>query len=439
MRREYIHNEAKSTMNSTLFTMNEQQLHKQTNNNEARRFCMRHIESNWCSKWREGQLKKLMWWCAWSCYEEEFKDMLRQMGKLSETAVRDLLHYPVEKWCRSYFDTICKNGMVDNNFVESFNSWILEARHKAIIGMLEDIRIKVMNRLKKNEDKVGTWKDEFSPDCMLLYHDFRDIAHGCTVEFNGDSGFEVTKGEDRHTVSLHSKRCTCRAWDLFGIPCPHAIKAIQHTKRDLLKEISWYYSKESYLITYSYKLQPVKGRKFWKVKDSHAIEPPPIVKMPDKPKVQRVKEKNKATKRMREWKVSRKDSNVRCRKCGEPNHNAGSCRKPNQDTLPEVSLSQLFNIEFVDDEEDPQIKHLIPSERETRIEMRKRLQKNIGTRVIPFVRDSTGASAPKDLPFSPRKKKSQKRAATSGNQLESTKEKKIEKLKVKKASASAQN
>ncbi|WOK95963.1 protein FAR1-RELATED SEQUENCE 4-like [Canna indica] len=65
--------------------------------NAHHRFCMRHIESNWCSKWRGGQLKKLMWWCAWSCYEEEFKDMLRQMGKLSETAVKDLLHYPTEK------------------------------------------------------------------------------------------------------------------------------------------------------------------------------------------------------------------------------------------------------------------------------------------------------------------------------------------------------
>ncbi|WOK95962.1 cysteine proteinase inhibitor [Canna indica] len=104
--------------------------------------------------------------------------------------------------------------------------------------------------------------------------------------------------------------------------------------------------------------------------------------------------------------------------------------EPNQDTLPEVSLSQLFNIEFADDEEDLHIKHPIPSERETRIEMRKRLQKNTGTRVIPFVGDSTGASTPKDVPFSPHKKKSQKRAATSGNQLKSTKEKKIEKLKL---------
>jgi len=88
-------------------------------------------------------MKKLMWWCSWSTYEEEFKDMLKQLGEVSEDAVRDLLNYPPVTWYRSYFDTQCKNPMVDNNFTESFNSWILEARHKPIVKMLEDIRVKV--------------------------------------------------------------------------------------------------------------------------------------------------------------------------------------------------------------------------------------------------------------------------------------------------------
>ncbi|WOL04138.1 hypothetical protein Cni_G12859 [Canna indica] len=157
-----------------------------------------------------GELKKLIWWCAWSCYEEEFKDMLNELGKLSKEAANDLPHYSPQNWCRAYFDTWCKNGMVDNNFVESFNTSILEARGKDIIGMLEDIRIQTMNRLVENEEKIRQWKDEFSPHCMLLYHDFRDIAHYCTVVFNGDAGYEVSEWEDRHTVCLESKRCTCR-------------------------------------------------------------------------------------------------------------------------------------------------------------------------------------------------------------------------------------
>lgn len=76
------------------------------------------------------------------------------MGHLDEAAVTALLKYPPQSWCRAYFDTVCKNPSVDNNFTESFNSWILEARYKPIIKMFEDIRIKVMNRLRKNEEGV---------------------------------------------------------------------------------------------------------------------------------------------------------------------------------------------------------------------------------------------------------------------------------------------
>ena len=115
------------------------------------RFCMRHIESNWCKNWRSGEEKKLMWWCAWSTYKEEFKDTLKVLGKVDEDSASDILHFPVIKWCRTYFDTQCKNLMVDNNFTESFNSWILEARHKSIIKNFEEIRVKAMNTLVKNE------------------------------------------------------------------------------------------------------------------------------------------------------------------------------------------------------------------------------------------------------------------------------------------------
>lgn len=84
-----------------------------------------------------------MWWCAWATYDEGFKDQLRKLGDINEEAAKDLLKYNPQTWCRAYFDTHYKNIMVDNNFTESFNSWILEARHVPIIKMLEEIRLKV--------------------------------------------------------------------------------------------------------------------------------------------------------------------------------------------------------------------------------------------------------------------------------------------------------
>lgn len=89
-------------------------------------------------------MKKLFWWSALSTYEEEFEDQLNMMGFVPEKAVKDLLWFPPQHWCKAYFDTICKNSTCVNNFTESFNKWILKSRARPIIKILEDIRIKVL-------------------------------------------------------------------------------------------------------------------------------------------------------------------------------------------------------------------------------------------------------------------------------------------------------
>ena len=85
----------------------------------------------------------------------------------------------------------------------------------------------------------------------------------CTVEFNGDYGYEVKDGDtDTHIVNLELKKCTCRLWDLGGIPCHHAIKALLHKKNGTIGRGSLLVQKEAYLLTYKHKLQPVRGSQF---------------------------------------------------------------------------------------------------------------------------------------------------------------------------------
>ncbi|KAH0748293.1 hypothetical protein KY290_027525 [Solanum tuberosum] len=239
------------------------------------RWCARHIEANWSMSWSGVQMKKMFWWSAWSTYEEEFNDKLKSMGSVSKQAAKDLLWYPPQHWCRAFFDTVCKNHSCENNFIESFNKWILEARAKPIIKMLEDIRIKVMKRLKQLEEEGKRWTEEYCPYSMDMYHDFRMIAQGCQVVYNGDLGYEVAE----------------------GIPCPHAIKALEHDRLEPLNEMHWWYSKEAYLFVYQPKIQPVRGEKFWKIDPSQAMQPPQIHKLVGRPKLKRVREKDEARKR----------------------------------------------------------------------------------------------------------------------------------------------
>ena len=182
-----------------------------------------------------------------------------------------------------------------------------------------------MKRLKKLEEEGKKWTEEYSPYSVDLYHDFRMIAQGCQVVANGDLGYEVVEGVDRHVVNLARKKCTCRTWDLTGIPCPHAIKALEHDKIEPLNEMHWWYSKEAYLLVYQPKIQPVRGEKFWKIDLSQAMQPPQIHKLVGRPKLKRVREKDKARKREGLWSKSRKGLQMTCGNCSVVGHNRRRC------------------------------------------------------------------------------------------------------------------
>ena len=53
-----------------------------------------HILANWSKRHRGGEMKKQFWKAAWSTYEEEFVDNMRQLGEVSSNASKDLMNYP---------------------------------------------------------------------------------------------------------------------------------------------------------------------------------------------------------------------------------------------------------------------------------------------------------------------------------------------------------
>lgn len=63
---------------------------------------------------------------------------------------------------------------------------------------------------------------------MRMYLDAKESVVGCKVFFNGVTGYEIGEGGDKHTVCLDSKICTCRAWELTGIPCMHVVSSIYY-------------------------------------------------------------------------------------------------------------------------------------------------------------------------------------------------------------------
>lgn len=65
---------------------------------------------------------------------------------------------PAKHWIRSHFQEKFKCDLLLNNHYESFNSSIVLARKKTILGLLEDIRKTTMVRLANHRNSGAKWR-----------------------------------------------------------------------------------------------------------------------------------------------------------------------------------------------------------------------------------------------------------------------------------------
>ncbi|KAG5579914.1 hypothetical protein H5410_050541 [Solanum commersonii] len=200
---------------------------------EFRKAMAEHIWSNWQKNWRGEERRKQFRRCAKSSFEVKFPDEMDKLNKLGNKKIcGDLLHYEKKTWCKTYFKEHAKCDVVENNICETFNSWILAARHKSIITMLKEIRHKIMDRNVEMRKFVDTWISDISPMTSLVLEENKDYAKDCQVRFNGQFEYEILDGHYRHIIDIRKKTCTCRTWQLRGIPCQHAVLAYQHAGQD---------------------------------------------------------------------------------------------------------------------------------------------------------------------------------------------------------------
>ncbi|XP_075099536.1 uncharacterized protein LOC142176306 [Nicotiana tabacum] len=116
---------------------------------------------------------------------QELNYQLDMLDKLGDGICERLLHYRKETWCRAYFNCDKKCDIIDNNMCETFNSCIMGKRHKTIITMLEEIKIKLMNSIGKTREFYETWICDITPIAMKVYQDNLAKSMKCTPRWNG--------------------------------------------------------------------------------------------------------------------------------------------------------------------------------------------------------------------------------------------------------------
>ncbi|XP_023738192.1 uncharacterized protein LOC111886191 [Lactuca sativa] len=148
---------------------------------------------------------------------------------------------------------------IENGISECFNSMIIHMRKKPILTMLEEIRIYLMNRFYHQAATVSQWKGDYGPNTLEKIKEFGKHMRFWIVIPSGGALFETRHGYSAYKVDLDAHSCSCRLWEISGLPCVHAQAAINFTHRDPTDFISFWFHKDKFIETYRDNILPVNG------------------------------------------------------------------------------------------------------------------------------------------------------------------------------------
>ena len=293
------------------------------------RCCARHIYANWRKNHPGVVLKNMFWRAAKTSTVEEFNLIMEEIKGISPLAYTDLVKTEPRYWSRAFFDILTACEMVDNNLSECFNSWIVEARYKPIIQLLDDIRLQIMERIHKKRDAMSAVECKICPRIIKKLNKCIEGTQFCKSTWTGGDECEVrdTNG-GQWVVDMVNKVCSCRRWQLSGIPCIHGCVALFSMNRNPEEKVDDCFSKAVYMKAYENILRPMKGAMFWPHTGLSDILPPKARRMPGRPKKNRRKEQGEVGAGM---KLGKKGVAMRCSKCLLYGHNKTTCKASDEE------------------------------------------------------------------------------------------------------------
>ena len=96
--------------------------------------------ANMKAKFKDKELKPLLFSAARASHPVKLSQWLDELEKKNSAARDWVRERPYEQWARAVFKTFAKCDIVLNNISEYFNKYILEARERPLLTMMEMIR-----------------------------------------------------------------------------------------------------------------------------------------------------------------------------------------------------------------------------------------------------------------------------------------------------------
>ena len=184
-----------------------------------------------------------------------------------------------------------------------------------------------MVRIQQQRSKSGRWNQDICPNVFKKIKTWIVQSGNCHAMWNGKDGYEVKYFDHGNTVNLMEKTCSCRYWQLSGLPCPHALSCIFYSRQSVDTYIQKCYTVECFRKIYNHCLEPIEGMSSCPISARPIPLPPMYGVMPGRPSGERRREPHEKPKISKASKMSRTGTKIRCSRCKEYGHNKKTCEK----------------------------------------------------------------------------------------------------------------
>ncbi|PPD72460.1 hypothetical protein GOBAR_DD30635 [Gossypium barbadense] len=122
-----------------------------------------------------------------------------------------------------------------------------------------------------------------------------------------------------------SLSCSCRDWQLYGIPCAHAAAAIMSCRKDVYAFAEKCFTVASYCEAYSEEIYPIPQKIDWNKfgeapstlnEDAQVVRPPKFRRQPGRPEKKRICVEE----------LNREKHTVHCSRCNQTGHYKTTCK-----------------------------------------------------------------------------------------------------------------
>ncbi|KAL7179512.1 hypothetical protein ACSBR1_042833 [Camellia fascicularis] len=177
--------------------------------------------------------------------------------------------------------------------------------------MFEWIIRKLMQRIQVKKTGIEKYASQICPNIHDKLEKLKVESWNYFATWCRQLEFEVDHFQRRYIMDLSSRTCSCKRWDLSGLPCNHAISAIQINHEQPEDYVHEYYTKSRCLDTYAFMIHPIPDIQEYE-EGGKKLNPPEAKKLAGRPKKLRNRQ---ADEPRNPHKASRKNINVTCAKC----------------------------------------------------------------------------------------------------------------------------